>query len=166
MKVQWATPFTAKFTSSPADIPSFNYEYVMTLLSIAMHHRKMAWEQFADLGKSVDEAAIKSICNSLCKACGIFDHLSKLPLSSWSSPSTFMIEMTVEFNLAMANLSQSEAHLLMVRKAFAGGNSPNVIGRIALDSYQKSKHASELVAKLILRKESSEVRTYSLQRFH
>eukprot|EP01105_Mastigella_eilhardi_P007656 TRINITY_DN1921_c0_g1_i2.p1 TRINITY_DN1921_c0_g1~~TRINITY_DN1921_c0_g1_i2.p1 ORF type:complete len:302 (-),score=79.17 TRINITY_DN1921_c0_g1_i2:59-964(-) len=165
LNVGWCTPLSAAYATSPAVVPSLQYELVMVLTACGLLHRAQAREQLHALASGAgpaDDAAYKQVANLLCRAAGIFEHTAGLPLSAWTQ-GLKIYEMTADVHTLFFNLCLLEAQEVTIKKAVATNVSPNTIAKLCFGVAQKARICDQLRANLKV--QASEVRFGALNAY-
>jgi len=119
----------------------------MSLMAYAITCRNMAAEilQSINVTDDFDEKS-KNIANLLCRAAGVFEHISQHELANWKvKPDVSLPEACDELFLALSDLCIAEAQEITVKKGLLKGMSSGALSKVAADIYQKYEHALQLL---------------------
>jgi len=155
LKLSWAPAFTDAYIPDGFVVSNIQQESTIVLFAEGCSYRREAWELFAEMGSAIDDDKIKIINNRLCVAAGIFDALSRKPLSSMNSKDVILYEFNTDFCTAMNELCLFEAEALIIRKA-KGKTSNKTIQKIAADVCSRSHHAADLLRSSAKKMKSSD----------
>ncbi|KAH8118953.1 BRO1 domain-containing protein [Phellopilus nigrolimitatus] len=162
----WRSTLSANhFNTSPRQsVPSLHADLAFTLLTYAFVLSNLARVTVASLGRYECERAISEVERKakddklnfsvvlLCRACGVFKHLSEKVLPEWdkgeSSSHSRPPDVTQEVTNALAKMALADAQQLAIRKLLSKSAYDNTIS--PGPPLPKSHPSPALIAKLFL----------------
>eukprot|EP01114_Cavostelium_apophysatum_P020799 TRINITY_DN7068_c0_g1_i1.p1 TRINITY_DN7068_c0_g1~~TRINITY_DN7068_c0_g1_i1.p1 ORF type:complete len:377 (+),score=67.66 TRINITY_DN7068_c0_g1_i1:89-1219(+) len=148
LRIIWTTPICIRNQTNSFVYSSFRWDVVMTLLEYGILFRNQAHEmlQSANVQSADFDEKSKTMANLLCKAAGIFEHISQNELSQWKvKPDVALPEVMDETFLALSAICIAEAQEITVKKGLAKGTSGAVLAKLCVDIHQKYEHALSLL---------------------
>jgi len=153
LRIIWNTSVCLKYASTTFVYAGFRFEVVMCLISYGIALRNLAKEELNQTnftGNDFDEKS-KSIVNYLCRAAGVFDHISQQELAQWKvKPDISLPETMDECYIALSELCIAEAQEITVKKGLLKGTSKGALSKLTMDISQKYDHAFSLLNKISL----------------
>jgi len=152
LKILWTTPIGIRYSAVPFSGSAFRFEVIMCLLAYGIGFRNQANEILQGLSSTApdfDEKS-KNAATLLCKAAGVFEHVSQVELPKWKGkPDTHLPEWMDETFLALSSVCIAEAQEITVKKGFLKGTSGSALSKLCVDIFQKFEHAQGLLKKML-----------------
>ena len=164
----WRTTLSSSFLRSPPRIqlPGLYYEMCSCLLLSGAALSNFAASMASSLGhyerdrnlsdaqRKVNDEKLKTAADTLCRACGIFEHLSEVLIPQWENQVGRIDgrppDVTREVTLAFSKLCLAEAQTLAIRKLLSPSLSLAVDTITPGPPLPKSHPSPSLLAKLHL----------------